>query len=48
MSKVKIEIVKHSEYYYWLVDYGAGHNIEGFAKTLEEAMREIIQYENGV
>lgn len=48
MPKVKIEIVKHSEYYYWLVDYGAGHNIEGFAKTLEEAMREIMQYENGV
>lgn len=47
MTTVKIEIVKHAKYYYWLVDYGAGHNIEGFAETLEQAMKEIMQYENG-
>ena len=48
MTKVKIEIVKHSKYYYWLVDYGSGYNVEGFAETLEEAVREIMKYENGV
>ena len=48
MTTVRIEIVKHANCYYWLVDYGAGHNIEGFAETLQEAMKEIMQYEDGV
>lgn len=46
MTTVKIEIVKHAKYYYWLMDYGAGHNVEGFAETLEQAMKEIIQHES--
>ncbi len=44
---MKIEIVKHGEFYYWLIEYGEAGAKEGFAKTLKAAMKDIMN-ETGV
>lgn len=39
---MKIEIIKHGEFYYWLVEYGEGVATEGYARTLKGAMKDIM------
>ena len=39
---MKVEIIKHDHLYYWLVEYGKGVAIEGYAKTLKGAMKDIM------
>mgnify|MGYP007029080213 CR=1 FL=1 len=39
---MRVEIIKHGEYYYWLVEYGKGAATEGFARTFKGAMKDIM------
>ena len=44
---MRVEIIRHNQYYYWLVQYSSGVAIEGYAKTLKGALRDIAN-ETGV
>lgn len=44
---MRIEIVKHGEFYYWLVETKNASAKEGFARTLKGAMKEIMN-ETGI
>ena len=46
-GEVKIEIIRHNDYYYWLVQYSGGMAIEGYARTLKGALRDIAN-ETGI
>lgn len=39
---MRIELIKHNDCYYWLIEFGRGVAVEGYSKTLEGAMKEIM------
>lgn len=39
---MRVEIINHNEFYYWLVEFKSGSVIEGYAKTLNAAMQDIV------
>jgi disulfide oxidoreductase YuzD len=45
-GEVKIEIIRHNDYYYWLVQYSSGMAIEGYARTLKNALKDIANETN--
>ena len=46
-GEVKVEIIRHNDYYYWLVQYSSGIAIEGYARSLKGALKDIAN-ETGV
>lgn len=39
---MRVEIISHNEFYYWLVEFKSGSVIEGYAKSFNQAMMDII------
>jgi len=47
-EKMKVEIFEHNDHFYWLIVYSRNHSVEGHAKTLKDAVKEILMYTEGV
>ena len=46
-GEMKVEIIRHNDHYYWLVQYSSGVATEGYSRTLKGALRDIAN-ETGV
>jgi disulfide oxidoreductase YuzD len=44
---MRIEIIEHNNYFYWLIVYNSTHSVEGYSKTMKDAMKEILMYTEG-
>ena len=39
---MRVEVISHDDLYFWLVEFKSGSVIEGYAKTFNQAMMDII------
>lgn len=38
---MRVEIISHDRYFYWLVEFDRKHAIEGYSESIQGALKEI-------